>query len=162
MRFGITRNFLTPREFSPWFQGIQGFDDVMNRFMDSSRLTPQESFNPPCDVEENDSHYVMSFDLPGVSKNDIKIEVIGNQLTVSGERKSEKRDEKNNRHLIERYYGEFTRTFELPTAIESGKVEAAFNNGVLEVMLPKAEDSKARQIKISEGHKLEQRDVKVS
>jgi HSP20 family protein len=151
------RSFLTTRdlwnstrEFSPWFQDI---DDMMDRLLIPMTTLKREAqgFNPACDVEETDSHYLMSFDLPGVSKDDVKIEVVENQLTVSGERKSEKKDDKNNRHVAERYYGSFQRVFTLPSTIDATKVEASYRDGVLQVALPKAESAKPQQIKISDG-----------
>jgi HSP20 family protein len=117
----------------------------MDRF-----LVPQ-GFNPPCDVEETDSHYLMSFDLPGISKEDIKIEVVDKQLTVSGERKVDKKSDKNNSHISERYYGSFQRTFTLPSTIDGNKVEASYKDGVLQIALAKPEAIRPQQIKISEG-----------
>ncbi len=110
MRYGLTtKDFWNPaREFSPWFSEI---DEVMDRLLVPMTTLKREtqSFNPACDVEETDSHYLMSFDLPGISKEDVKIEVVDNQLTVSGERKTEKKGDKNSRHVAERYYGSFQR-----------------------------------------------------
>ena len=135
MRYG-----LTTREFAPWFQV---FDELME--------PERPSFNPAVDVDETDSHYLMSFDLPGISKDDVKIELLENQLTVSGEKTGAVRKDKHNRHLTERNYGSFQRVFTLPSNIEGTKVEASYKDGVLQIALPKAETAKARQVKISEG-----------
>ena len=152
MRNSLTlRDFWNPnREFSPWFQDI---DDMMDHLLvPMNTIRREQSFNPACDVEETDSHYLMSFDLPGVSKDDVKIEVVENQLTITGERKAlEKKDDKNNRHVAERYYGSFKRVFTLPSTIDATKVEASYRDGVLQIALPKAESAKPQQIKISEG-----------
>lgn len=130
-------------------------NDFLSPFKEFERMlgSAQEGqwrFNPSCDVEETDTHYVFSFDLPGISKDDIKIEVLDNQLTVSGERKYERKDE-NNRHLVERHYGSFQRSFMLPGDVKSDNIEASYENGVLTLGVPKAEAVKPRQIKIGEG-----------
>ncbi len=151
MRYGLTtRDFWNPaRDFSPWSQEI---DDMMDRLLvPLTTAKKSEAFNPACDVEETDQHYLMSFDLPGVSKEDVKIEVIDNILTITGERKTEKRNDKNNRHVSERYYGSFKRAFTLPSTIDAAHVEASYKDGVLQVAIPKAEAAKPHQIKISEG-----------
>lgn len=154
MRYGLTtRDFWNPaREFSPWFQEI---DDMMDRFltpMTTWRRDNLQAFNPACDVEETETHYLMSFDLPGISKDEVKIEVVDNQLTISGERKAEKNEgDKNNRHVSERYYGAFKRMFTLPATIDSTKVEASYRDGVLQIAVPKSEAARPHQVKISDG-----------
>lgn len=109
-------------------------------------------FQPACDVEETTSEYRMCFDLPGMKKDDIKIEIVDNQVTVKGVRNEEKKDENKNRKVYERRYGSFERTFILPTAINANKVEAAYNNGVLSLVVPKDEAQKPRQIEVKECH----------
>ena len=105
-------------------------------------------FNPQCDVEETEEHYLFAFDLPGVSKEDVKIELVENQLTVTGERKAEPAKENVVSHVTERFHGAFRRAFTLPMLVDSEKVEARFENGVLRITVPKAEAAKSRQIKI--------------
>jgi HSP20 family protein len=161
MRYGLTtRDFWnTAREFSPWFQEI---DDMMDRLLvpvETIKRENKTTFNVACDVEETGSHYLMSFDLPGISKEDVKIEVVDNKLTVSGERKSEKKDDKNNHYVTERHYGSFQRSFTLPSTIDASHVEASYKDGVLQIALPKAESAKPRQIKISEGGSRNEREV---
>jgi HSP20 family protein len=107
----------------------------------------QPVFHPACEIEETESHYLMSVDLPGISKNDINIEVKNNQLFITGERKYENK----NRRASERFYGKFHRVVTLPTGLNSENIEAQYQDGVLTVALPKAESAKPKQIKISEG-----------
>ena len=110
------------------------------------------NFQPSCDVSETKDHYLVGFDMPGVKKEDIKIEVQGNQLVISGERHREVRDrdeEFNLRH--ERMYGKFERSFTLPATIAVDKIEAHYEDGVLNVALPKLETAKARNIQIQSG-----------
>ena len=111
-----------------------------------------EIFQPRCDVNETKDHYLVSFDMPGVKKEDIKIEVQDNELVISGERQREVR-EKNTEVTLrhERLYGKFKRTFTLPSTIASDKIEAHYENGVLNVALPKAENVKGRTIQIQTG-----------
>ena len=108
------------------------------------------SFEPSCDIEETDSHYLISADLPGVAKDDVKVEVFENQIVVSGEKKQEKRDAKTN-HVSERYHGRFERRFTLPTPIDGDKVEASYQDGVLRIALAKSAYNLSRQVKITDG-----------
>jgi HSP20 family protein len=150
MIYGLTtKDFFNPtREFSPWFEAV---DEVMDSLLvPMATIRSGKEFNPACDVEETETHYLMSFDLPGISKDDLKIEVVDKQLTIAGERKLDKKDDKKNRHVSERYYGSFKRTFAMPSTIESTKVEALYKDGVLTVAVPKAEAARPQQIKISE------------
>jgi HSP20 family protein len=136
------------REISPWFKD---FDSLFDGFFgqDQNGKMSSRVFNPACDVEETETQYLMNFDLPGMPKEAVKIEVIGNRLIVSGERKEERKSDKSSRHVTERYYGQFRREFALPTSIDSSKVQASFKDGVLEVVLPKIEASQSHQIKIN-------------
>jgi HSP20 family protein len=109
-------------------------------------------FQPSCDISETKDHYMLSFDVPGIRKEDIKIEVEENRLVIAGERQREVKangDESALRH--ERVYGKFERTFTLPNSINVDKIEAHYENGVLNVALPKAESAKARNIQIQTG-----------
>jgi HSP20 family protein len=110
----------------------------------------ERTFNPACDVDESDGHFLVSLDMPGVAKEDISIEVRDNILTVSGSRKKESAIEKDSRHLTERFHGKFERVFELPSLVENEKIEASYTDGVLRIAIPKAEAVKPRQIKITE------------
>lgn len=133
------------------------FED-MDRFFDNfGRLATTEvyderSFQPACEITESDDHFLMSIDLPGMKKDDIKVEVLDNVLTVSGERKREFASDKNEKvQRFEKSYGFFKRSFTLPTSIEVGKVEAHYEDGVLELYLPKTQAAKPRPIHIQSG-----------
>lgn len=108
-------------------------------------------FSPLADIEETESHYIVRFDLPGVSKEDVRIEMRDNQLIVAGERKREEVKEEGSRLRTERYHGTFQRVFMLPSNVEAEKIEANYRNGVLDVFLPKAESSKSKLIQIKEA-----------
>lgn len=96
----------------------------------------ERAFSPRCDINETGDHFLVSADLPGMKREDIKIEATNNMLTISGEHKK---------------YGFFKRSWTLPASIEINKVEARYENGVLELYLPKAESAKPRQITIQSG-----------
>jgi HSP20 family protein len=108
-------------------------------------------FSPACDVTETDNSFEINFDIPGVNKDDVKVELKDNVLSISGERKSESEKNTKNRHLKERSYGAFQRSFALPSGIDASQVRAEYNNGVLQVSIPKAEESQAKRIDIREG-----------
>ncbi len=127
------------------------FDDFAPIFDESSAMNMVD-FHPSCDVTETKDHYILGLDMPGVKKEDIKIEMQGNKLILSGERQhewKEKNGETTLRH--ERTYGKFERTFTLPVAIAAEKIEAHYENGVLNVAIPKAETAKSRTIQIQTG-----------
>lgn len=115
--------------------------------------TTEQTMAPACDVTESEDGYVLSFDVPGLKKEDINIEVTGRQVTISGERKREEQQQNGNTHRIERVYGKFQRTFELPEGINTEVIDASYENGVLKVAVPKAETSKPRKVQITEGGK---------
>lgn len=108
-------------------------------------------FEPACDVEETKSHFVFNFDLPGVKKDEVKIHIQDNQLTISGERKQETQSAISR----ERYHGAFYRTFTLPANVDAEKIEAHYENGVLQIAIPKTAITTGKQIPIKEGKLLE-------
>ena len=110
---------------------------------------PPGAWSPSADIAEREDAYVVTADLPGVSREDLKVRVVGTVLTVSGERRSEKEDkEEENYHLIERTYGSFSRSFSLPSGVREDEIAASFKDGVLTVMLPKSEAAKAKEIEV--------------
>jgi len=112
----------------------------------------ERHFEPVVDWTETEHEFVMSVDLPGVKKDDVKIEVQGNTLLLSGERKKEmSADKKAKYQTYERSYGFFQRRFTLPTTVDADKIEARFEDGVLELMFPKTESAKPRKVEIQSG-----------
>lgn len=108
-----------------------------------------KSFLPACEISESESQYLMSVDLPGVKKDEIKIEVADNTLTISGERKAEKKEgDERNAQYIEKIYGKFTRTFTLPNTADADKIEATYEDGVLNLAIPKATTARTRKIEV--------------
>ena len=103
---------------------------------------------PALDMAETDTAIDVRMDLPGITAKDIDIQVNGNVLTVSGDRKEEQEEKGKTFHRIERSYGSFSRTVTLPCAVNESEVAAEYKDGVLMVKLPKSEESKARKIKV--------------
>ena len=140
-RWNPTTAYLTSRE--PFFRL---FDSFFNGDVQGEET---RSWVPPVDIQENGEAYLFHAELPGLTKEDIHITLENNVLRVSGERKFEKDAKMENYHRVERTYGTFTRTFSLPTQVDADKVQAAFENGILTITVPKAEQAKPRRIAIS-------------
>lgn len=105
-------------------------------------------WTPRVDVHETDNSFVVSADIPGLEKKDIKISMQNNVLTIFGERKMEREEKNKSYHRIERYAGKFSRSFQLPTGIDADNVKAAYKNGVLTIEIPKKEEAKAKEIPV--------------
>jgi HSP20 family protein len=103
-----------------------------------------------CDFQDTESHYLFSFDIPGVKKEDLKIELKGNELHVSGERRDEHIDEKNGYRSSQRSYGSFSQSISLPPGVNVEDIETECQDGVLRIAVPKKEESRARQIAVGE------------
>lgn len=110
----------------------------------------QMEFQPLCDVQETDSHYLLSLDLPGMSKSDVKVEMVGDTLKVYGERKDEREKTKGSQVRTERYYGAFERRMTLPENVKTDGIEAQFDNGVLHIAVPKVEAAKPKPILVTD------------
>ncbi len=106
---------------------------------------------PAMDVVQTDEHFVLRADLPGLSENDVQIEVEDNVLTISGERKSEHEQKSQGYYRLERSFGSFSRSLTLPEGVEAYAIHASFDSGVLEVRIPKPEQQKPRKVQISLG-----------
>ena len=126
---------------------------VRNAFNDDWNFPARDlrQWTPEVDVEEKDNHYIITADIPGLTKNDIKVNITDDILTISGERKTVNDSEKAHYHYRERQYGSFSRSFNLPETVKEDDVSASFKNGILEITLPKHEEvlPEEREIKIS-------------
>jgi HSP20 family protein len=109
------------------------------------------SFAPAVDVYEDEHSVTLKIEVPGIDEKDIDVRIENNTLTVHGERKIEKEEKEENYRRVERQYGSFTRTFNLPTTVDSEKVSANYDKGVLKIALPKKAEAKPKQIKVSVG-----------
>jgi HSP20 family protein len=129
---------------------------LFNTFFDTSTAGPGNGglprrWIPAMDLVETESEFVLKADLPGLSENDVKIELEDNVLSISGERKAEHQDRQDGYFRLERGYGSFRRSLALPEGIDAAAVQASFAHGVLEVRIPKPEARKPRKVAISVG-----------
>lgn len=126
-------------------------DKMFNQFAArpfDSEETPEVDWSPRVDISENENSYVVKAELAGMAKDDVKITMKEDILTIRGEKKTEVKSEKENVHLVERRYGRFVRSFRLPSSVNSKKIDANFKDGLLTLNLPKAEDAKPKEIEI--------------
>jgi HSP20 family protein len=109
------------------------------------------NWSPAVDVKETDNSFVLTTDIPGLTKKDIKVNVANGKLSISGERTYETDQENDNYHYRERRFGTFDRSFKLPDTVDEEKISASFKNGILIVALPKHANilPKEREIKVS-------------
>ncbi len=128
----------------------------MNRLFDNFfSLTPWEhidqplkAWSPLVDIREDDDAYFVHAELPGIKKEDVKITMNNNTLTLRGEKKHEFEKKDSNYHHFERSYGNFERTFTLPSTVKIDKIDATYTDGILTIVLPKTEDAKPREIQV--------------
>jgi HSP20 family protein len=107
------------------------------------------TWSPAVDIHETENELVVKADLPDVAEKDIDVRVENNLLTIRGERKFEKSVSEDNYLRVERSYGTFSRSFSLPNTVNAEAIHAEYKNGVLTVTMPKREESKPRQVKVS-------------
>ena len=108
---------------------------------------------PPMDLVETGDHYVLRADLPGLSDEDVNVQLEDNVLTISGERKADHETQQEGYYRLERASGAFSRSLTLPEGVDPDGVQANFDRGVLEIRIPKPEQKKPRQVQISLGNK---------
>src|SRR5918996_3858410 len=131
----------------------QEFDRLFSSLFENSGRQTQR-WVPAMDLVEADDHFVLKADLPGLSEDDVAIEVQDNVLTLSGSREAEQERKEKGWYRLERSYGSFSRSLTLPDGVDADRVEANFDRGVLEVRIPKPEERKPRRISIGgNGHK---------
>ena len=131
---------LQARMLEPFFGRFNYLDDTLTN----------GTWAPAVDVAEDADKIHVKVEVPGMDEKDLRINFEDGLLTVSGERQFERREDRNY-HRIERAYGSFVRTFSLPRSVEVSKIEANYRNGVLEIDIPKREESKPKQIAINVG-----------
>ena len=122
---------------------------LFNTFFDEGgKNGERRRWAPAVDLLEREDSLVLRADLPGLKEDDVQIEVRDNVLTISGERRAEFEDSEQGYYRIERAFGSFSRSLTLPEGVDSDKIEANFENGVLEVKIPKPEEVKPKRISI--------------
>ena|SRR5436190_4160220 len=136
---------------------IDSLQSEFNRLFDSflgdggSADARARRWVPAMDLVETDDHLVLKADLPGISKDDVNIEVKDSVLTVAGERKAEHDERADGYYRIERAFGGFSRSLTLPPGIDGSAISADFTDGVLEVRIPKPEERKPQRVRIGAG-----------
>ena len=130
----------------------------LNRFVRESYSPegPEEaltttSFAPPVDIYEDEHTIAVKMEVPGIDEKDIDVRIESNTLTVHGERKIEKEEKEENFRRVERQYGSFTRSFTLPSSVDTGQVSAHYDKGILKISLAKKAEAKPKQIKVNVG-----------
>ena len=141
------------------FRELNTITDRMNRLFQETYGTQSRSegegltssFVPAVDIYEDEHNVTVKMEVPGIDQKDIDVRLENNTLTVRGERKFEKDEKEENFHRIERRYGSFYRAFTLPNTLDSDKVQADYDNGVLKIKLAKKAEAKPKQIKVNIG-----------
>lgn len=138
------------------FRELESIQDEMNRLFNTSLTRKQskgigslaEAWSPAVDIYDSKDNLLVKADMPGLNKDEIDISIEDDVLVLRGGKKEEQ--EKKDKGFVrkERFYGSFYRAISLPTKVEAGKVKANYKNGVLEIVLPKAEEVKPKQIKV--------------
>lgn len=149
------------RDLTSWSSMVDALPDIgqmqreMNLLFDSFFRGGQfddgshgDFLSPAVDIVERDDEYIVEAELPGLTKDDVKISIEGNILTIKGEKKQEKVKEGRNAHRTERAYGAFMQSFTLPTSVKTDKIEANYRDGILTITLPKAEEAKPKAIEV--------------
>ncbi|MBN2055304.1 Hsp20/alpha crystallin family protein [bacterium] len=138
------------------FREFETLQDRMNRVFNDALVTGRGEENlfegkwlPAVDVYEDEDQIRLMVEIPGIPKEDIDIQLHDNVLTIKGERKFDKEEKRDNYHRIERGFGTFSRSFTIPNDVQRDKVAANYKDGVLTLTLPKAEETKPKQISIT-------------
>ncbi len=138
------RRYAPQTEMTGW---VNGWENLFDEFFGGSPATDCE-WCPALDVREQEKQYLVRVDLPGIKKDEIKLTFEDNVLTITGERKVEAEEKHGQLHRTERRSGKFTRSLRFPGDVDAAKIDASFQDGVLEVKLEKTEAAMVRQIEV--------------
>jgi len=145
------------REFSAMQDRINRMNRMNRLFRESySPEVPEEAltttnYAPPVDIYEDEHNITLKLEVPGIDEKDIDVRIENTTLTVHGERKIEKEEKEENFRRVERQYGEFTRSFTLPSSVDLDQVSANYDKGMLKINLPKKAEATPKQIKVNVG-----------
>ncbi|HOX40313.1 MAG TPA: Hsp20/alpha crystallin family protein [Candidatus Brocadiia bacterium] len=155
---------MTNRSLIPWRKRDYGeaatpmvklqreMNQLFNEFFEGWNLptfsTHDVSLTPTVDVAESEKEVKVTAELPGIDEKNVDISVVGNALTISGEKKEEKEEKGQTYHRIERTYGSFSRTVPLPAEVDEENTRAVYKNGILTITLPKVEQARRRRIEV--------------
>jgi len=147
----------TSRALSPFDEAERWFEDAFRRplslfgpsWLPKLRFSEMDVVTPSVDIFEDANNVVVKAEIPGIKKEDIDLRLTDDVITISGEKKKEDKVEKKNYCRLERSYGSFTRSFRLPKEVQADKANAKFENGILEISIPKTEQAKNKEKKIN-------------
>ena len=147
-----TNRSLSPmEEFTSDMERV--FDSILGRTVGNAlRASQLDKFQPQLDIVENANDYVVSVDLPGVKPEDVKVEMEDGRLTISGQRETVSEEKSKTLHRVERTRGTFQRMVSLPREIDTDKIDARYEHGVLHVTLPKSAEKQPRKIEVRSSH----------
>ena len=138
---------LRPTQFLNWPD-----NNIVDRFFEDfasrDHIGGEKAWTPSMDVSENENAFTVKAEVPGMDKKDIDITLTDGLLTIKGEKKSERNEAEENYHLVESSYGSFSRTLRLPVDVELSKVDAKYKDGILTIVLPKAEETMPKKIEV--------------
>lgn len=139
---------MTLVKYNP-YRSLGNLADTVDRFFGNYDSVHSNDWIPAVDITETENEFRFVAEVPGLSKKDIKLSLENNVLMISGEKKNEIKQEGREYHRVERSYGKFERSFRLPRDVKSEQINAKYDNGLLTVTVPKAEEAKPREISIS-------------
>ena len=151
---GELEPYHTTRGLSPFERMEDMFEDFFRRpfrrplWSGMPRIMEDIEPTPNVDIFEEGDNIVLKSEMPGMTKEDIEVNLTDDTITLSGEKKKEEKVEKKNYYRFERSFGSFKRCFALPSEVQSDKAKASFKNGVLEIKIPKSEEAKKKEKKI--------------
>ncbi len=125
------------------------FNDIVDELFNNTDSYRRDSFMPSVDVAETDTHFEISAELPGMNKEDIKVDLENGRLSITGERSLKKEEEDKNFHRLESHYGTFSRSFYLPDSIDEDSIQAKYENGILNITIAKDEQKVRKHIEIA-------------
>lgn len=144
-------------DITPWSE-LETLGDRMRQWMDFPTFTPSlfrapllsetTEWLPAVELVEGDDEFVLTAEIPGMSKEDVDVSIEDNVLTLKGEKKLEREEERDRMHIREREYGTFQRSFTLPRNVQADHIKAEYHDGIVEVHLPKGPEAKGRRIEI--------------
>lgn len=125
------------------------FSDIMDEFFNDALNTRRDNFVPSIDISETEDQFLISAELPGMTKEDITISLENGRLSISGERNIESEENGKKYHRVETSYGSFERSFQLPDNVDEESISASYENGLLDISIQKSEQEVKKQIEIS-------------
>ena len=143
---------LVPRtgDFLSLFPETRALDRFFEGFWPSDLFDGEREWDPAFDVAENENEYVIKGEIPGIDSKDLDISLLDGVLTIKGEKKKEREDKEANYHRVERCYGSFYRSFQVPDDVKTEELDASYKDGIITLTLPKTEKKAARKIEVKD------------